>query len=106
MSRFHKLLTNSRLILLNKLLEDGNTLFRNCRFDAAAYRYEYALKRIPRLKPSDASQDNKNVNSNANNNPRKNNKEKEDVFSQLKVHLLLNLSRTKRKQGVRKYYLI
>merc|ERR1719232_2168987 len=37
------------LILLNKLLEDGNTLFRGGKMDEAAYRYEYALKRLPRL---------------------------------------------------------
>ncbi len=37
-----------RLVLLNKLLEDGNTLFRHGRLGEAAYRYEYALKRLPR----------------------------------------------------------
>lgn len=88
---------------MNKLLEDGNTLFRNGRLDAAAYRYEYALKRIPRLKPSDASQENGTVNTarNVKNSTRQKSEGKEDVFYQLKVHLLLNLSRTKRKQGVR-----
>jgi hypothetical protein len=93
---------NYRLLLLNKLLEDGNTLFRNGRYDAAAYRYEYALKRMPRLKTSDASQDNKA--SQTKNNIRQKNIEREDVFTQLKVHLLLNLSRTKRKHGVRQLY--
>ena len=93
---------NYRLLLLNKLLEDGNTLFRNGRYDAAAYRYEYALKRMPRLKPSDDPQDSNNKSLQTKNGMRQNNKEREDVFTQLKVHLLLNLSRTKRKQGVRK----
>ena len=88
------------MILLNKLLEDGNTLFRNCRYDAAAYRYEYALKRIPRLKPIDDNDENKNPETNVNNKLRQKNAEKDDVFSQLRIHLLLNLSRTKRKQTV------
>merc|ERR1712141_341317 len=43
------------LILLNKLLEDGNTLFRKGRLTDAAYRYEYALRRLPRLRPSEAA---------------------------------------------------
>ena len=89
---------------MNKLLEDGNTLFRNGRYDAAAYRYEYALKRIPRLKPCDTvSQVENNMNdesSKLKNLPKQRNREKDDVFAQLKSHLLLNLSRTKRKQGV------
>ena len=90
------------LILLNKLLEDGNTLFRNCRYDAATYRYEYALKRIPRLKPVDSHDDNDvaSVVPKTNKHARQNNAEKDDVFYQLKIHLLLNLSRTKRKQTV------
>ena len=89
---------------MNKLLEDGNTLFRNGKYDAAAYRYEYALKRIPRLKPSDTvSQVENNINdesSKLKDRPKQRNREKDDVFAQLKSHLLLNLSRTKRKQGV------
>ena len=74
-----------RLILLSKLLEDGgNTLFRKGRLTDAAYRYEYALKRMPRLRPDAAT-----VPTTAS----------EDIFGQLKTHLLLNLSRTKRKLG-------
>lgn len=65
--------------MLNKLLEDGNMLFRKGRLTDAAYRYEYALRRLPRLRP-DASAS-------------------EDIFAQMKSHLLLNLSRTKRKMG-------
>ena len=88
---------------MNKLLEDGNTLFRNCRYDAAAYRYEYALKRIPRLKPIDGNDENKNPETTGNNKLRQKNAEKNDVFSQLRIHLLLNLSRTKRKQTVKRH---
>ena len=95
---------NYRLLLLNKLLEDGNTLFRNGRYDAASYRYEYALKRMPRLKTLDVSQDSNNKVVQSKNSIRQKNMEREDVFTQLKVHLLLNLSRTKRKQGVRIHY--
>ena len=70
--------------MLNKLLEDGNTLFRKGRLTDAAYRYEYALRRMPRLRPDAAA-----LPTTAS----------EDIFGQLKTHLLLNLSRTKRKLG-------
>jgi len=49
------------LTLLNKLLEDGNTLFKKSKITDAAQRYQYA------------------------------------VFDQLRIHLLLNLARCKRK---------
>jgi len=65
-----------QLILLNKLLEDGNTLYRQSLYGEAAHRYRYALKRLP--------------------------KEEADwckTFSQLNLHLLLNLSRSERKLG-------
>lgn len=78
-----------RLILLNKLLEDGNTLFRKGRLTDAAYRYEYALRRLPRLRPEDTTASASAGASSAS----------EDIFVQLKTHLLLNLSRTKRKLG-------
>ena len=62
------------LTLLNKLLEDGNTLFKRNKMSDAAQRYQYAVKRVPQVtghhKP---------------------------VFDQLKVHLLLNLARCRRK---------
>ena len=77
-------------------------MFRNCRYDAAVYRYEYALKRIPRLKPADSNDGNDvaSIVPKTNNNTKQNNGEKDDVFYQLRIHLLLNLSRTKRKQTV------
>eukprot|EP00095_Tigriopus_kingsejongensis_P002147 maker-scaffold583_size130250-snap-gene-0.13 protein:Tk02147 transcript:maker-scaffold583_size130250-snap-gene-0.13-mRNA-1 annotation:"protein tanc2 isoform x3" len=65
------------IILLNKLLEDGNTLYRKNRFDEAAHRYQYALRRLPSKPKEDHLQ----------------------TFDQLKLHLLLNLSRCKRKMG-------
>jgi len=65
-----------QLILLNKLLEDGNTLYRKSMLVDAAHRYRYALKRLPR-EEADWSQ----------------------TFSQLNIHLLLNLSRCERRLG-------
>lgn len=67
------------MLLLNKLLEDGNTLFRKDRLAEAAHRYQYALRRMPSLT----------------NLTRKN----RSTFETLSVHLLLNLSRCKRKKG-------
>ena len=64
------------MILLNKLLEDGNTLYRQNKLPDAAHRYRYAIKRIPRENP-----------------------EWQETFSQLEIHLFLNLSRCERRQG-------
>ena len=66
------------LLLLNKLLEDGNTLFKKEKLKEAAHRYQYALRRMPSLT---------NMNRN------------KTTFETLTVHLLLNLSRCKRKSG-------
>jgi len=62
---------------LNKLLEDGNTLFKKGGLSEAAHRYQYALRRLP---SSFAGQH-------------------RPLFEQLQIHLLLNLSRCKRKDG-------
>lgn len=90
------------MILLNKLLEDGNTLFRNGRLEEAAYRYEYALKRLPRLKHENTQKPIPSSSSSSSNCPQQetatNEEAEDDVFVQLRSHLLLNLSRTKRKQ--------
>ncbi len=67
-----------RLLLLNKLLEDGNTLFKKGSLSEAAHRYQYALRRLP---GSFAGQH-------------------RPIFEQLQVHLLLNLCRCKRKAGM------
>ena len=57
-------------------MEDGNTLFKKNKVNEAAQRYDYTAKRIPLdiHGPQQA------------------------VFQQLPTHLLLNLSRCKRKQ--------
>ena len=64
-----------RLILLNKLLEDGNMLFRQGQLADAAHRYRYALKRVPQHEDEDLSAQ----------------------FAQIQLHLLLNLSRCQRR---------
>ena len=65
------------LILLNKLLDDGNTLYRKGRLSEAAHRYRYALRRLPRTGLDTWA----------------------DTFLTLQTHLLLNLSRCERRQG-------
>ncbi|XP_072932508.1 protein TANC2 isoform X2 [Epargyreus clarus] len=76
------------LILLNKLLEDGNMLYRKNRPSEAAHRYQYALKKINPLisdeglsTPSTQPVPHEHL----------------SAFVQLKTNLLLNLSRCKRK---------
>ncbi|XP_049872678.1 protein TANC2 isoform X4 [Pectinophora gossypiella] len=76
------------LILLNKLLEDGNMLYRKNRPSEAAHRYNYALKKINPLisdegltTPTTQPVPHEHV----------------SAFVQLKTNLLLNLSRCKRK---------
>ncbi|KAJ0183116.1 hypothetical protein K1T71_001092 [Dendrolimus kikuchii] len=76
------------LILLNKLLEDGNMLYRKNRPSEAAHRYQYALKKINPLisdeglsSPTTQPVPHEHV----------------SAFVQLKTNLLLNLSRCKRK---------
>lgn len=68
-----------RLLLLNKLLEDGNILYRKNRLQEAAHRYQYALRKIPSAATFG---------------------EYTDTFLQLKVNFLLNHSRCKRKMNV------
>ena len=67
----------SRLILLNKLLEDGNILFRKCQLGDAAHRYRYALRRVPDTTEEAFA----------------------DQLNKLQMHLLLNLSRCERRSG-------
>lgn len=69
-----------RLLLLNKLLEDGNILYRKNRLQEAAHRYQYALRKIPSHTTCG---------------------EFSSTFLQLKVNFLLNHSRCKRKMNVR-----
>ncbi|XP_062566416.1 protein TANC2-like isoform X2 [Saccostrea cucullata] len=63
------------LLLLNKLMEDGNVLYKKNRIREAAQRYQYALKKFPEDKIVEDSR----------------------TFKDLKLNLLLNLSRCKRK---------
>lgn len=63
------------LILLNKLLEDGNTLYRKNRLQEAALRYQYALNKFPAEDMAELSA----------------------TFHQLRINFLLNQSRCKRK---------
>lgn len=71
-----------RLLLLNKLLDDGNTLFKKDQLGEAAHRYQYALRKLPSVLGNTA-----------------NKSATKATFEQLNVHLLLNLSRCKRKSG-------
>jgi tetratricopeptide (TPR) repeat protein len=68
------------LALLNKLLEDGNTLYKRGKLPEAALRYSYAVKRLPTSTATSAPGG-----------------QHQKVFDQLRVHLLLNLARCKRK---------
>ncbi|XP_011302998.1 protein TANC2 isoform X2 [Fopius arisanus] len=78
------------LILLNKLLEDGNVLYRKERLKEASHRYAYALKKFPGA--SDQAQDSPNQEGN-------NLIFHLQTFTQLKLNFLLNLSRCKRKMN-------
>ncbi|XP_052255531.1 protein TANC2-like isoform X2 [Dreissena polymorpha] len=64
-------------LLLNKLMEDGNVLYRKNRIKDAAQRYQYALKKFP----EDATT------------------ERDSTFKEIKRNLMLNLSRCKRKMN-------
>ncbi|XP_021206645.2 protein TANC2 isoform X3 [Bombyx mori] len=76
------------LILLNKLLEDGNMLYRKNRPSEAAHRYQYALKKVNPLISDEGL-------TTATTQPVP--QEHVSAFVQLKTNLLLNLSRCKRK---------
>ncbi|XP_031779288.1 protein TANC2 isoform X2 [Nasonia vitripennis] len=76
------------LILLNKLLEDGNVLYRKARLKEASHRYSYALRKFP-TSPEQSQgpehEDQNHVLAHI------------QSFAQLKMNFLLNLSRCKRK---------
>uniref|UniRef100_UPI00358E57B9 protein TANC1-like isoform X2 n=1 Tax=Myxine glutinosa TaxID=7769 RepID=UPI00358E57B9 len=65
------------LILLKKLVEEGNLLYKNGRMKDSAQRYQYALKKFPREVPSEELR----------------------IFQDLKVTVYLNLSRCRRKMN-------
>lgn len=64
------------------MLDDGNTLFKKGQLSEASHRYQYALRKLPTVLGNTA---NKGAT--------------KSTFEQLNVHLLLNLSRCKRKSG-------
>ena len=66
------------VMLLNKLLDDGNTLYRQQRLLEACHRYRYALKRLTSMETAG---------------------ELGETFCQLETNLLLNLSRAERRRG-------
>ncbi|CAM9547135.1 unnamed protein product [Lampetra fluviatilis] len=65
------------IVLLNKLIEEGNSLYKKGRMKEAAQRYQYALKKLPREALSEDQQN----------------------FTDLKVTVYLNLSRCRRKMN-------
>ncbi|XP_035828522.1 uncharacterized protein LOC101850208 [Aplysia californica] len=69
--------TDVLLLLLNKLMEDGNILYKKNRIKEASQRYQYALKKFPR----------------------DNSPEEAQTFRDLKLNFYLNLSRCKRKMN-------
>lgn len=74
--------------MLNKLLEDGNVLYRKNRLSDASHRYQYALKKIPSnldAVPTDDGDEDYAHNA---------------TYQQLKFNFLINLSRCKRKMNV------
>ncbi|XP_051163378.1 protein TANC2 isoform X2 [Leptopilina boulardi] len=78
------------LILLNKLLEDGNVLYRKGRLKEASHRYAYALRKFP--EPPEQIHN------------RKLQEHSQlllhlQTFAQLRLNFLLNLSRCKRKMN-------
>lgn len=75
--------------MLNKLLEDGNVLYRKNRLQDASHRYAYALKKIPDNVSSTATDEADEESAHV------------ATYEQLKFNFLINLSRCKRKMNVR-----
>lgn len=77
------------IILLNKLLEDGNILYRKNRLKEASHRYAYALRKFPASPEEDCQgQEQGHMMLQL------------QTFTQLRLNFLLNLSRCKRKMNV------
>ncbi len=76
--------------MLNKLLEDGNSLFRKDKLSEAVFRYEYALKKLPQMDKESSNQDDADG---------PDSKRLDEIFVKLRSHLLLNLSRAQRRLG-------
>ncbi len=77
--------------MLNKLLEDGNSLFRKDKLTEAVFRYEYALKKLPAMTDKESPNEDEADGSNS--------KRLDEIFAKLRSHLLLNLSRAQRRLG-------
>lgn len=77
-----------RIVLLNKLLEDGNVLYRKNRLQDASHRYQYALKKIPSNLDATPTEDGDEEYAHI------------ATYQQLKFNFLINLSRCKRKMNV------
>ncbi|XP_072759305.1 protein TANC2 isoform X1 [Anoplolepis gracilipes] len=76
------------IILLNKLLEDGNVLYRKNRLKEASHRYAYALRKFPASPEEDCQgQEQGHMMLQL------------QTFTQLRLNFLLNLSRCKRKMN-------
>ncbi|XP_032688832.1 protein TANC2 isoform X2 [Odontomachus brunneus] len=76
------------IILLNKLLEDGNVLYRKNRLKEASHRYAYALRKFPASPEEDCQgQEQGHMMLQL------------QTFTQLHLNFLLNLSRCKRKMN-------
>lgn len=68
------------LILMGKLLDDGNTLYKKQRLQESTQRFQYALKKFPPAEDYGGA-------------------EYQSAFQHLRIHLTLNLARCKRKMG-------
>ena len=79
-------------LLLNKLMEDGNILYRKNRIKDAAHRYQYALKKFPLQQPGGGGGGDVYGGGGSG--------DEAKTFRELKLNLMLNLSRCKRKTGV------
>ena len=83
-----------RLILLNKLLEDGNMLYRQGHLAEASHRYRYALKRLPPVPGAGEQLEQQQQLAS-----QQLEQQLASQLSTLSLHLLLNLSRCERRSG-------
>jgi tetratricopeptide (TPR) repeat protein len=77
-----------RLTLLRKLLEDGQTLLKKGRLQEAAFRFQYASKKLPTYQPT----------------PDGMSPQTARCFAAVHVNLVLGLSRCKRKLNVSEHF--
>ncbi|CAF1126763.1 unnamed protein product, partial [Didymodactylos carnosus] len=77
------------IILLNKLIEDGVTLYKKSQFKDAAYRFSYAMKKIPQ---SNLITEHRDIGISNNTHIR-------NHFQMMKYTCLINLAKCKRKMN-------